>query len=155
MSINTSVLEMTPLLFSLNDDEVKIFCSYLKAGTYSDGDILFREGDEGNYLCVIARGSIGIARQQEDGELKILWELPENKVFGELALFDGQPRSGTAVCIGDTEVYFLHQKDFMNLSNAQPSLSMKITLNVIKVLSSNLRTTTARFYQASNALQEN
>lgn len=152
--INRRVLEMTPLLFSLTDEEIEVFSSYLDTVTLEDGDILFREGDEGNFLCIIAQGSIGIAKMGEDGELRIMWELPSNKVFGELALFDGQPRSGTAMGIGKTEVYVLEKKTFSSLCSKHPSMGLKLAINVVKVLCSNLRTTTARFYKTADALGE-
>jgi CRP-like cAMP-binding protein len=153
--INKNVLEKTPLLFSLKDSEIEKFSQYLDVNTLKDKEILFNEGDEGNYLCIIAKGGIGIAKADHNAELKVMWELPTNKVFGELALFDGQPRSGTALAIGDTEVYTLKRSDFVALSEEQPALSLKISINVIKVLSNNLRTTTMRFYKAADALEAN
>lgn len=153
--INKNVLEKTPLLFSLTDDELNSFTEYLKIHELKDGEILFNEGDEGNYLCIIASGGIGIAKVDSNSELKIMWELPANKVFGELALFDGQPRSGTAVAMGDTIVYTLKRDDFVSLADKEPALALKISINVIKVLSNNLRTTTTRFYKAADALEAN
>lgn len=153
--IHRRVLEMTPLLFSLTDGEVGIFSGYLKEKTLEDGEVLFREGDEGNFLCIIAEGSIGIAKKAEDDELRIMWELHANKVFGELALFDGQPRSAAALGIGKTEVYILEKSIFSSLCSKHPAMGLKLAINVVKVLCSNLRTTTARFYKTADALGEN
>lgn len=153
--IKRRVLDMTPLLFSLTDEEIEVFSGYLKTLVLEDGETLFREGDEGSFLCIIAEGGIGIAKKGENDELRIMWELHSNKVFGELALFDGQPRSGTALGIGRTEVYILEKSTFSSLCSKYPAMGLKLAINVVKVLCANLRTTTARFYKTSDALGEN
>lgn len=150
--VRRDVLELTPLLNGVVPKELDTFSSFLNFESFADGHILFREGDPGTYMCIVGQGSVGIAKAGKANELKIMWELGKGKVFGELALFDGQPRSGAAVCIGPTELYFLTREEFVRLAEEFPGLALRITENVIKVLSNNLRTTTARFLKAADAL---
>lgn len=150
--VRREILEMTPLLNGIVARDLDSFSSFFREEEFPDGHILFREGDTGTYMCIVANGSVGIAKAGKANDLKVMWELGEGKVFGELALFDGQPRSGAAVCMGNTELYFLNRENFVRLAEERPDLALRITENVIKVLSNNLRTTTARFLKAADAL---
>ncbi|PKK91076.1 MAG: hypothetical protein CVV64_04720 [Candidatus Wallbacteria bacterium HGW-Wallbacteria-1] len=151
--IRMNILEETPLLNTLSNGEIEKFSTYLQPTSLADGEILFREGDTGNYMCVVANGRVGIAKSGRGDELKIMWELCEGKVFGELALFDGQPRSGTALSLGESEVYLFNRNDFVRLSDEKPEIALKLAFNVVKILSGNLRNTTTRFIKAADALQ--
>jgi CRP-like cAMP-binding protein len=61
-----------------------------------------------------------------------------NDFFGELALFDQEPRSADAVCIEDTELLEIGGADLESLMERQPEIAREI----IRVLASRLRQTT-------------
>ncbi|HJP66584.1 MAG TPA: ATP-binding cassette domain-containing protein [Actinomycetota bacterium] len=62
----------------------------------SPGDILFRQGDQGDLIYVVERGVIEIFRERDDGtEETLTWVHPGN-YFGELGPMFGLPRSAGA-----------------------------------------------------------
>lgn len=70
---------------------------------YSDGQIVFSQGDKGESMFVIRQGKIRVFRDQ-GGAQTTLATLKAGESFGEIALFDAKPRSASAQAIGDTEV---------------------------------------------------
>lgn len=64
---------------------------------YKAGDYLFQEGDPGDYLYIIMKGSVEIIKEGKG----VLVELPEGSLLGEMAIVDSGPRSATARCKTD------------------------------------------------------
>ncbi|MEE1574331.1 MAG: cyclic nucleotide-binding domain-containing protein, partial [Candidatus Neomarinimicrobiota bacterium] len=71
----------------------------------------------------------------------ILAELREGDFFGELALFDDEPRSANAIATKDSELLGLFQQDLFTLQERNPVLGLKILLNLGRVLGDRLRGT--------------
>jgi CRP/FNR family transcriptional regulator, cyclic AMP receptor protein len=61
-------------------------------------------------------------------------------IFGEIALFDGRPRSADAVAAEPSELFAVRRRDMLNLVGRHADLSMR----VIEVLCERLRFATAR-----------
>ena len=68
------------------------------------GDVLFREGDEGDRLYVITAGKVKISRAAPDGRENVVAVLGPGDMFGELSLFDPGPRTATATAVSGGEV---------------------------------------------------
>ncbi len=67
------------------------------------GEKLFKEGDRTQDLYIIQKGSVKIYKEVE-GQLLPLGIAKEGQFIGELAFFDGKPRSATAEAITDIQV---------------------------------------------------
>ena len=80
---------------------------------FSDGALLFEKGDQPDGMYFIRTGKVRIMREQ-DGHETTLDILKPGDFFGEMALFDGRPRSATAQVMGDTEVEFLTKEDLQS-----------------------------------------
>ncbi len=92
---------------------------------YSDGDIIFREGDTGDVMYVLQSGQVRITKQTGAGEVSIATLRP-GEIFGEMALFDRQPRSATAVASGDARVLSVDKKKLFSTISRDPTLVFKI-----------------------------
>src|SRR5665647_2192951 len=71
------------------------------------GDVLFREGEPGDRLYVIATGKVKVGRRAPDGRENLLAVLGPGEMIGELSLFDPGARTATATAVADTSVYEL------------------------------------------------
>lgn len=67
------------------------------------GQKLFKEGDRTQDLYIIQKGLVKIYKEVE-GEILPLGIVKEGQFIGELAFFDGKPRSATAEAVTDLEV---------------------------------------------------
>ncbi len=96
------------------------------------GDIIFREGDEARELFIIKRGQVRI----QIGNRTVA-ELSADSIFGEMALIDNEPRSATAIAVGDVELVPVSEKQFLFLVSQTPYFALK----VMRVLAQRLRAT--------------
>lgn len=97
---------------------------------FKAGDIIFREGDAGNEVFVVKSGRVEV----RNGE-RLLDELSDHDLFGEMALVDTSTRSATAVAKTDVEVIPLTEKQFVYLVGEVPYFALK----VMRVMARRLR----------------
>lgn len=70
---------------------------------FRPGEVLFKEGDASRSMYVIQKGTVAI-RKMKGGGYVDLAKVYSNEVLGELAFFDRQPRSATAIALSEVEV---------------------------------------------------
>ncbi|RME62916.1 MAG: Crp/Fnr family transcriptional regulator, partial [Nitrospirae bacterium] len=70
-----------------------------------------------------------------DGKEVLLATLKEPEMFGEIALFDGQPRTATVVARTDCEILKLTRGEFIELIREKPAT----LFNLVKILIKRLR----------------
>lgn len=71
---------------------------------YSKGEVIFREGDNGDSFFEVLKGKVGVyTGYGTDGEQK-LTEITDGHIVGEMALIDAFPRSATVVALEDSEL---------------------------------------------------
>jgi len=80
--------------------------------TYNAGEMLFQQGDPGDYLLVIVDGGINITLSSEDGREVMLNRANPGDLIGEMALVDDLPRSANAVARTRTRVLCLDRRAF-------------------------------------------
>ena len=91
---------------------------------YSDGEIIFKEGEQGNCLYVIQSGKVRITKSDSSGERTIA-VLENGELFGEMALFDKLPRSATARALGDARILSMDKKRLFAGISRDPTLAFK------------------------------
>ena len=120
----------------------------LPVKSYSRGEIIFREGDEGIYIYQIHNGSVGIySGCSASGQTK-LTTLYTNDFFGEMGLVSKEKRSATAVVEeDDTILESIRAEDLKTLFKTNP---MKVDM-ILSHLSNRLRRLTLDYIKACNA----
>lgn len=101
---------------------------------YRDEEIVCRQGELGDAMYVVQEGELAVIR--EDGGIEtVVGSLLRGDVFGEMALFDREPRSATVRAVGDVRVLTLDRRAFLRQIYEDPSLAM----NMLKRLSERVR----------------
>jgi len=93
---------------------------------YKKGSLIFQEDDPGAALFVIVSGNVKITRSGDDGREVILSILGEHDFFGEMSILDGFARSASAVATSETNLFTIHQRDFMKLLEEVPSVALAL-----------------------------
>jgi Cyclic nucleotide-binding domain/FHA domain len=79
------------------------------------GDMIFREGDAGEYACIIRSGRVQILKHTPHGEVELA-VLSAGDVFGEMALFEpADQRSATARALDHVVVDVLSANEMKEL----------------------------------------
>lgn len=78
---------------------------------YEKGDIIFNEGDVGDYLYIIVSGTIEVLKLK-DNEFICIATLAAGEYFGEMALLNEKRRMATIRCATAVDVLALRKSDF-------------------------------------------
>jgi CRP-like cAMP-binding protein len=87
------------------------------------GDFLFREGETGTSMYVLGEGRIRLYLTGPDGSESTLALLDAPDSFGELAVFDGGPRSASAVAVTPSKVVSLSGAAMRKAYRSDPDLA--------------------------------
>jgi len=103
----------------------QIYARNLKAG-----DVLFREGAEGDDAYIVESGSIEISLDLPAGK-KVLATLGKGEILGEMSLIADAPRSATAIAAEDSELLVLKRDRLLKpIEAADPIMRLMIQMIV-------------------------
>jgi len=128
----------------LNPDELVTLCKLGQIRDYPPDSIIFNEGDEGDYFCIILTGSVRISTVIPDVGEESLSILYEGDFFGEMALIDDAPRAAAAIAHTPTRLLIIQKKEFDNLVDHNNPAAYWILWGLAKKLSQRLRETDQR-----------
>ncbi len=117
-------LRQVALFAELPEERLQQLAQMVRRRTYHRGETIFHKGDPGTGLYIITSGQVKVVLPSESGEEAVLAVLEANDFFGELALFDGLPRSATVVAVTNTEVLILHRDDFLGFVTRNPEAAI-------------------------------
>jgi CRP/FNR family cyclic AMP-dependent transcriptional regulator len=100
------------------------------------GLAVLQAGERDRALYLITDGTLGVRLPHSETAFKTI-EAPA--VVGELAFFDGEPRSATLEALTDVEGARLDEDGFQRLSAAEPALARTMLLELGRVLAGRLR----------------
>lgn len=88
---------------------------------FETGECVFHQGDIGDSLYIILKGSAEVVRE-ENGKEQIIAHLSAGQYFGEMALLQDKCRSATVRCVEPMNLLALRQGDFRSLISNLPDL---------------------------------
>jgi CRP/FNR family cyclic AMP-dependent transcriptional regulator len=121
--VDDTVVLSAPLFSDMESEESKALFASMVPVELSRGDVLFREGEPGDRLYVIAQGKIKLGRRSSDGRENLLSILGPGEMFGELSLFDPGPRTATASSVSEALIYELRHQALVQWIAQHPSVA--------------------------------
>lgn len=128
------LLREVSLFEELSPDDLKQIADIAREKLYPDGAALFREGEEGDELCVLASGQVAVVRGS-NGKEKVVAHRGAGEVLGEMAILESAKRSATVRAEGDVRALVIDADAFKSILRDRPEVS----LAVLRVLSRRLR----------------
>jgi CRP-like cAMP-binding protein len=113
--------------------------------TFQDGQIIFEEGSNGDWIYVVEEGEVEISKNV-GGQRIVIETLKESDVFGEIAYIDKAPRSATATAKG-TIVVGIIDRDFFDTEFNKISADFQ---KILRTVAFRLRKTTERSVDAQD-----
>jgi ATP-binding cassette, subfamily B, bacterial len=118
-------LKQIPTLNTMDDVHLAEIAKLFITERYPAGEEVFREGDAGDRLYLIARGSVVVTRRQEDGQEKEVAVLETGEHFGEFALFS-EARSETIRTRAPSILLAIAKAHLDDLAEQMPNLATKL-----------------------------
>lgn len=117
-------LEAIPLFRHLSAAEQKALRSVTQEGKVAAGGVIFREGDPGDGVYFVKSGQVEIsAGNTGSADRRVFSRLGEGEIFGEMAMLEHQPRSATASCPVESEVYYLPRGEMLPFLERSPGVA--------------------------------
>jgi HEAT repeat protein len=123
-------LKSAPVFSRLSGEDLAPLARMAEVCSFAKGERIFTEGEMGDALFVVVRGSVAIFR----GHTKLA-ALGVGEAFGEMAVLEEVPRSATAEAEEETEVLRIGSEEFYEMLHEQ----VEIAEGVIRMLSNRLR----------------
>jgi CRP-like cAMP-binding protein len=124
------LLKSVPIFSELGRGDLSRLAKLMVERTVSAGDAVIEENDQAAGFFVVSKGKLEAERQG-----KTLASYGPGDFFGEMALFEGFPRSATVRAVEDSELLAMTRWDFTAELKNRP----QIALGMLPVLVRRLR----------------
>ena len=109
------------------------------------GDALIRHGEPDRTLYFVLRGQLEVIVRSGDGlSLGQVAVVGAGSILGEMAFFDGGPRSASAWAVDDCEIAAMAPDQYSAFEKASPALAHQLLFALGRILATRLRRTNAR-----------
>lgn len=126
------------ILGDFTEEDWREFLTFLRRRSFAAGETILNIGEVDSTLYILSSGSVDVIVAGTFGP-KTIAVIHEGSVFGEMAFFDGAPRSATVVAREAVEVLALDKKTFLHLSAWRPQTATKLLLDLGRILCARLR----------------
>jgi CRP/FNR family transcriptional regulator, cyclic AMP receptor protein len=114
----------------LRDDFLIRLSAVMDERAFASKGVIFKQGDEGQSLFIVATGAVRIHIGNQE-----LAQLRRGDFFGEMSLFDTEPRSASVTAIEPCTCLELTQSQLYEAINETPEIALKL----IGILSGRIR----------------
>jgi len=99
----------------LSRDELKAVARNVKRTRFTHGEVLMRQGDDGESFYVLVQGNVQGSIANSDAARPVEFELKPGALFGEMSLLTGLPRSATMTAVTNCELLEFERGAFTHL----------------------------------------
>lgn len=136
-----AMLENVQMFNDLEWAQIKALSEYIQIYRAPPKAVLFREGDQGDFMCVLLEGKLEVHKEDNRRVDKTVTTILPGRSLGEMTIVDGEPRSATAVAAATSILAVLTQENFMQIMRDKPALSAKLLFKIAQLISQRLRQT--------------
>lgn len=126
MAADSALLSHVPLFERLDGEERELLASQLEEVEFQAGEVIFRRGDPGAAVFIVASGQVQIFVEDTTGSRIVFETAKVGDFFGELSLLDGDPRSASAQAIEPTRTLRVDREDLQMLFRRHPDAAMDV-----------------------------
>lgn len=132
-----------PIFQELRDDFLVRLASVMEELSFPADYTIVTQGEEGRSLYIVVSGVVRVHIGDRD-----LAQLKPGACFGEMSLFDSEPRSASVTTLDSCECLMLTQLQLYDAIDETPG----IAVNIIRLLSRRIRelNTKVNAYEAKN-----
>ncbi|MEX0681833.1 MAG: cyclic nucleotide-binding domain-containing protein [Dehalococcoidia bacterium] len=129
-----------PIFSELGKRDLERLAKLMVPRTVKAGEVVIKENDQAAGFFVVASGKLEAVRGADSGNPQVLATYGPGDFFGEMALFEGFPRSATVRAVEDSECLAMTRWDFTAEMKNHP----EIAVSMLPVLVRRLRNADAK-----------
>ncbi len=120
MTIRTRLRRFVPLFSQFDQDELTRLVQVMDARTVRAREVVFRQGDRGESIVILAKGEIVLSVLGAEGEQVEIERLRDGGFFGEMSALNRTPRNVTATAATECELLELTRDYLEAVAIAHP-----------------------------------
>jgi CRP/FNR family transcriptional regulator, cyclic AMP receptor protein len=120
------LLSSSTLFRDLSSKDVAAIVALSRRVRHARRVTVVRQGDPGGDVFLILRGFLMAAIEAANGRETGLGVMGPGDLFGEIALFDGAPRSASVTTLTSVDLLVIEKARFLSLLEANPRLSIRL-----------------------------
>ena len=109
------------------EEELRVWAKRLGTELYGRGEIVFRQGDEGDCCYVVLSGALAGRIQHRDEGKETTFEAGPGSVVGEMSLLTGMPRMAEIRAKEESELLKIPAEEFGALLAGRPGLAEQLS----------------------------
>ncbi len=137
----TPHIDEITLLGDISSDDWNRILKLVETRQFRAGEDLIRVGDKDDSFYILTIGEVNVVIDGADDEI-VLATIGEGSVFGEIAFFDGAPRSATIRAQTPGTAVRVTRENFDALAAWEPVIARQLLFDLGRILSMRLRWTT-------------
>lgn len=127
------LIRQVPIFADLGPDDLEELASVVEERRLEPNTNLFAEGDPGDAVYLIVKGSVRVFTGGTDGRPeRVLSELGPGACIGEMAVLDASPRSATVRALERTRTLRVPGEGFKRVMSERPEMSQAIVAELVK-----------------------
>jgi CRP-like cAMP-binding protein len=95
---------------------------FFTSTTYVAGTVIFEQGDQAEYLYVVASGEVSIHYKPDDGPTMTVARIQPGNIFGWSAATGNEKYTSGAVCSLDSEILYIRGDELRYLCRTNPRI---------------------------------
>jgi CRP-like cAMP-binding protein len=127
------------LFKNIAEPELGTLAATLRERNLKRGQVLVREGEAGEEMFVVLRGSMVISKAVTGRVEQVLARIGPGDFFGEMSLFDRSPRSATIQAESDVTLLALDREAMRRLTELSPRAAAAFFYALVQVFIERLR----------------
>ncbi len=127
------------LFKGIAEPELTTLAQTLRERPLKRGQVLVREGEAGEEMFVVLRGSMVISKAVTGRVEQVLARIGPGDFFGEMSLFDRSPRSATVQADSDATLLVLDREALRRLTEQSPRAAAAFFQALVQVFIERLR----------------
>jgi CRP-like cAMP-binding protein len=143
-------LRSVPLFREFSDADADAVMSVLRVRHFQSGDEVFRQGDMGEHMVIVAAGRLRVEVDDGKGHRSDVGAIQAGEIVGEMAALDPAPRNAFVIAASEAVVYELSRAGLQTLLGQAPGASAAIVAHVIAEVTRRLRETDRRIERLLN-----
>lgn len=128
------LLRKSPLFAGLKEEDLRRIRSIAIPKKLIKKEVLFADGEEARGFYVILSGKMKLYKISPEGKEQILHIVVAPDAFAEAALFLGGTYPAFAEALTDTQLLFFPKRDFVQLIERNPQLSINMIVTLSQYL---------------------
>jgi CRP/FNR family transcriptional regulator, cyclic AMP receptor protein len=139
-----SLLKRAKLSPEIPAREIPNLANHVEAFSIAPKTVVFREGDAGTWMAILAQGGVEILKKRGDGQTLVMSVEGTGRLIGEMSLVDGQARSATCVAKERCVLIAITHDHLDDIMRDNPALAAGLMLKIMRLMSRRLRMTSGR-----------